>query len=53
MHSRGVFETEPAVRSVIIAGGSIRDMAQFGSAPLWGSGGRRFKSGCPDSLGLY
>lgn len=25
-----------------------RDMAQPGSAPLWGSGGPRFKSGCPD-----
>tara|TARA_Y100001968_G_scaffold132841_1_gene121182 strand:- start:387 stop:602 length:216 start_codon:yes stop_codon:yes gene_type:complete len=23
---------------------NIRDVAQFGSAPLWGSGGRGFKS---------
>ena len=28
-----------------------RDVAQPGSAPEWGSGGRRFESGRPDSLG--
>ncbi len=28
-----------------------RDVAQFGSAPEWGSGGRRFKSGRPDFRG--
>ena len=27
---------------------SIRDVAQPGSAPHWGCGGRRFKSGHPD-----
>ncbi len=26
-----------------------RDVAQLGSAPEWGSGGRRFESGRPDS----
>jgi hypothetical protein len=25
-----------------------RDMAQFGSAPGWGPGGRQFESVCPD-----
>lgn len=29
---------------------SGRDVAQFGSAPDWGSGGRRFKSGRPDLI---
>ena len=27
-----------------------RDVAQLGSAPEWGSGGRRFESGRPDLL---
>lgn len=31
--------------------GHSRDMAQFGSAPDWGSGGRRFESGYPDATG--
>ncbi len=26
----------------------LRDVAQLGSAPEWGSGGRRFESGRPD-----
>ncbi len=29
-----------------------RDVAQSGSAPEWGSGGRRFESGRPDLLSL-
>ncbi|CAO5232463.1 hypothetical protein FAGKG844_170030 [Frankia sp. AgKG'84/4] len=28
---------------------SVRDVAQLGSAPDWGSGGRRFKSCRPDN----
>ena len=28
--------------------GRLRDVAQLGSAPDWGSGGRRFKSCQPD-----
>ncbi len=28
----------------------LRDVAQLGSAPEWGSGGRRFESGRPDLL---
>ena len=28
--------------------GLVRDVAQPGSAPAWGVGGRRFKSGRPD-----
>ena len=31
----------------------LRDVAQSGSAPEWGSGGRRFESGRPDSYGLW
>src|SRR6266542_2097457 len=30
------------------AGGTHRDVAQLGGAPVWGTGGRRFKSGRPD-----
>ena len=29
---------------------SIRSVAQFGSAPHWGCGGRRFKSGHSDQV---
>lgn len=28
----------------------LRDVAQLGSAPLWGSGGRGFKSRRPDHM---
>ena len=31
----------------------IRGVAQPGSAPDWGSGGRRFESGRPDRQGIY
>ena len=31
----------------------IRDVAQSGSAPHWGCGGRRFKSGHPDQLSSF
>ncbi len=27
-----------------------RDVAQLGSAPAWGAGGRRFKSSHPDQI---
>ena len=31
---------------------STRDVAQPGSAPVWGTGGRRFESGHPDQAPL-
>ena len=33
-----------------VRGKSCRGIAQPGSAPAWGAGGRRFKSYCPDHL---
>ena len=33
--------------------GSYRGVAQLGSAPAWGAGGRRFKSCRPDQLNPY
>jgi hypothetical protein len=29
---------------------SLRGVAQFGSVPAWGAGGRRFKSSRPDQI---
>ncbi len=36
------------VRRPYLHGHEKRDVAQSGSAPEWGSGGRRFESGRPD-----
>lgn len=33
--------------------GPERDVAQSGSAPVWGTGGRRFESGRPDEVELW
>ena len=41
---RVVPEWAPGTASTL----SVRDVAQPGSAPHWGCGGRRFKSGRPD-----
>ncbi len=38
----------PAVQFTRRPTGHARAVAQFGSAPVWGAGGRRFKSGQPD-----
>ena len=39
-----VNEKEKVYNSKVRNAGSLRGVAQFGSAPDWGSGGRRFKS---------
>ena len=40
----------PAGRRYHYVAGDHRDVAQPGSAPEWGSGGRGFKSRRPDSV---
>ena len=42
------FESAKAFSSIASAWKVLRDVAQLGSAPGWGSGGRRFKSCRPD-----
>ena len=46
--SCGTYDCHPAANESV--GGYGRGVAQPGSAPQWGCGGRRFKSSRPDQL---